>query len=62
MEDHESKQGRIHGSPRRGRLGRGSNELGGGSNKVGRGSNELGRRNNEFGRTIKGICTLKVKA
>ena len=37
------KQGRIHGNPCRGRLGRGSNEMGRGSNELGRGSKELGR-------------------
>ena len=34
----ETKQGCIHGSPCRGRLGRGSIELGRGSNDLGRGS------------------------
>ena len=46
----ENKQGRIHGSLCRGRLGRGSNELGSGSDELGRGSNEFGRGSNDFGR------------
>ena len=46
----EKEQGRIHGNPCRGRLGRGSNELGRGSKELGRGSKELGRGSNELGR------------
>ena len=44
------KQGRIHGNPHRGRLGRGSNDLGRGSNGLGRGSNDLGRGSDDLGR------------
>ena len=36
------KQGRIHGHPCRGRLGRSRNKLGRGKNELGRGSNDLG--------------------
>ena len=42
------ERGRIHGSPYRGRLGRGSNEL--------------GRGNNEFGRSNKGHSHTKSKS
>ena len=56
-----AEQGRIHGNPCRGRLGRGSNELGRGSNELGGGSNELGRGRNVLGRGFKGRSHSKSK-
>ena len=49
--DVKRKQGRIHGNPRRGRLGRGNIELGRGS--------MLGRGSNNFGRSSKGRSLTK---
>ena len=50
----QKNQGRIHGNPCRGRLGRGSD-------KLGRGSKELGRGSNELDRAMKGCLHSKSK-